>query len=74
MMTCHVPSLTADLVKILFLNIGEVITRELGVMDIVMVSFCSSREDRTAKADLVQNPHWWWYVTGPGLGLGRDDV
>lgn len=54
MMKCYVPTLTMDLVTILFLNISEVITKELGVMDLVTVSFCSSREDRKAKADLVQ--------------------
>lgn len=54
MMKCYVPTPTMDLVTILVLNIGEVITRELRAMDFVTVSFCSSREDRKAKADLVQ--------------------
>lgn len=74
MMKCYVPTLTTDLVTILFLNIGEVIARELGVIDFVTVSFCSSREDRKAKADPVQKAaRWWGCVISPCQGQGRGE-
>lgn len=53
---------------ILFSDIGEVITS--AVMDFVTVSFCSSREDRKAKASLGKAALRWCCVFSQVQGRG----
>ena len=73
MMKCYVPTLTTDLVTIFFLNIGEVITRELGVMDFVSFVLLIQRKQES-KGRPGAKPVRVCYQSLPGPGQRRGAV